>query len=252
MPPCSPPPDPSPLPAAPRRGRDPAGPRLREMGNRRKNGESEKAAGLHGNPGRPRTAAARRDGDGPQGPLITPRWEPVQGHGPWPAAGRSRRGDTLSPVPSVPIVPPGVDGDKVHPKMLPGAGREGRMRLPDGAGVGPPTGHHFSLPHTVSAPSHLSASVSPPKPGRQSQDGVGGPMPRGRHGLSGCPRAGKVLGLRKHCSHLPTGPAGPEKQEMPNLLRQLSPRGCTPPPGTPRPPWAGGAEQGPATSQAET
>lgn len=72
MSPCPPPGPCSPVPAAPRWGRDPAGLRLREQGNRRKNGESEKAAGLHGNPGRPRAAAATWDGDGPQVLLVPP------------------------------------------------------------------------------------------------------------------------------------------------------------------------------------
>lgn len=66
--------------------------------------------------------------------------------------------------------------------------------------VGPPVGPRFSLPHTSSVPCHLPASVSPPN-GWQSWDGVGEPVPRGRHGLSGCPRAGKVPRLRKRCSH---------------------------------------------------
>lgn len=107
------------------------------------------------------------------------------------------------PMPSVPIAPPGEDGDKAHPKTLPGAGRESRMGVPDGAGTGgaPPVGPRFSLPHTGSVSSHLPASVSPPKPGWQSQDGAGGRTPRGRHGRSSCPRAGKVPGPRKRRSH---------------------------------------------------
>lgn len=58
-------------------------PQRREMGNGSKNGGSEKAAGLHGNVGRPRAAAMRRDGDGPQGPFVPPQL----GHSACPALG---------------------------------------------------------------------------------------------------------------------------------------------------------------------
>ena len=122
------------------------------------------------------------------------------------------------------------------------------MRLPDGAGVGPPAGPRFSLPHAGSAPSHLPASVSPPKPGWQSQDGVGEPMPRGCHSLSGCPRAGKVPGLRKRCSHqdLPV-----PKNRKYQTCSDSSSQGMHPDSEHPWTPLGWGSRVGPPTSRAE-
>ena len=83
-----------------------------------------------------------------------------------------------------------------------GSGQGGQDEAPRRCWGGiPPRDPVSGAVFSSSVPSHLPASVSPPKPGWQSQDGAGDPMPRGCHGLSGCPRAGTIPGLRKCGSH---------------------------------------------------
>lgn len=125
------------------------------------------------------------------------------------------------PVPSVPIAPPGADGDKPHPKTLLGAGREGRMRLPEGAGVGPPVGTPF-LP----APRRQCAQPPPclsfPSSARLAEPGRGGwTDAQGTSQPLRLPQGWEGPGVPE--TPLTPGPAGPEKQETPNLLRQFIP-----------------------------
>lgn len=110
----------------------------------------------------------------------------------------------------------------------------------------PPWGPRFSLPHAGSVPSRLPASVSPPQPGWQSQDGAGGRMPRGRHGRSGCPRAGKVPGFRKRRSH--RDPPAPKNRKHQTCSGSSS-RGMHPRSGHPRASlgWGSRADRPPPT-----